>query len=211
MKNKNILDYIVITESIESHANLLLRVNKRQEEIDKEWQSLQKWLREHQERLERFKFLHEEYQKYEPGNNYPSLTEKEEREWSRKGNSDIIHSEGRFAHPLKDSKVVDGIAHFNLKGSDKEYLYILYHDAKNNIEKTLQQLEASFEEKKYRLEEISKESNDLELNQDPTTNKNTRTQFERQVFELIQKGYEPTGGIAVSYGFSYQAMIKYED
>ena len=52
---------------------------------------------------------------------------------------------------------------------------------------------------------------ELGNDRDPISNKHTRTTLEIQVIELVNRGYQPLGGINVSRGTSYQTMVKYEE
>lgn len=211
MKRMKIVDYVVVNCDNKKAAPLSERIELRISEIHKEIERNQKQIEGSKERLERYEFLDSEYRKYESGQTYTPLSKEEEREWSNKANKNKAHSEGSIYHPLNSLKSVDGKVTLDLSGADKQYLSTSYQSSKSQITGNLSFLQDSFNKNTIAINNLQQELIELESDTDPTTNKNTRTDFEAQVFELIEKGYEPQGGISVSYGKSYQAMVRYEN
>lgn len=201
MKDKKIIDYIILDGSLPSY-NLFNRIDLPTKEIEKEIDGLKASLERLTVRLDRFKFLNNEYGKYEVGKKYKALTREELKEWSGKANKGVSHSESSYAHPLQSIKPQD---------SEVAVEKYKYNFNSNEIKNALIKVEKKVSEKKDKIIELENELKELGNDRDPISNKHTRTTLEIQVIELVNRGYQPLGGINVSRGTSYQTMVKYEE
>jgi len=201
MKDKKIIDYIILDGSLPPYK-LFNRIDLPKKEIVKEIDTLKVSLERSIERLDRFKFLNDEYGKYEVGKEYKVLTRDELKEWSSKANNGVSHNESSYPHPLQS------IIPQDLEVTVEKYDY---NNNSREIKNALNKAEKTVAEKRNKIIQLEKELKEFESDPDPISNTHTRTTLEIQVIELVNRGYLPLGGISVSEGNSYQTMVKYEE
>ncbi|ANH60861.1 hypothetical protein [Dokdonia donghaensis] len=210
MKTRKIVDYVVINEYTEDSKNLLLRIDLKRDELNKKINNFKAYLENSLNEKKRLKFVQEVYNKYQ-NDLCPPLTIEEENEWDKNANKGSSFPFGEYDHPskyehFKADKVYTDFAKSNIKKSQTKYI-----STQKKINEAIIEIEDRCSEYSFQIEQLQRDLELIEKNPDPTLNKSVRTSFEQQILDLIQKGYEPVGGISVSKGISYQAMARYEN
>ena len=210
MKERKIVDYVVINENTEDSENLLLRITIKREELNTQINKFKGYLENGLNEKKRLKFAQEVYNKYQ-NDLCPPLTIQEEKEWDKNANKGSSFPLGEYDHPskyelFKADQVYTDFAKSTIKRSQTKYI-----STQKKINEAIIEIEDRCSEYSLKIEELQRDLELIEKNPDPTLNKSVRTSFEKQVFELVLQGYEPLGGVTASRGVSYQAMVKYED
>lgn len=173
MKNKKIVDYIVVNEKVSDVFSK--RTKKNNNQIQEEIYALEKEIFElgaikMRSDIEQFKTVLES--RKTPNNKSIKVSSYFHNKTLNISNEDIEQKINELSRKLPDLEVVEKSLLSKLKQLELE------RQTKNNSNV---------------LSEIQ------------------RNKLELTVLKLANLGYVPLGGVSVSYGCSYQAMVKYEE
>ncbi|QXP68639.1 hypothetical protein [Polaribacter sp. AHE13PA] len=208
MKNKKIVDYIVVNGGI-PEENLLVRIKNKISEINKEKYNNTREINHKTEILKNHNELLKELNKFEIGKEYKSIDYNEKAEWENKFSD---KSKIKIANPLYFNDKVEKSFVLGERTYDfaQEAAFKIFKKSTTNIKEKISNLEYALGTKTREIKELDEELKKYESDLNPTTNSIVKEIFEKQVLELVKMGYEPLGGVSVSRDISYQAMVKYE-
>jgi peptidoglycan hydrolase CwlO-like protein len=208
MKNKKIVDYIVVNGGI-PEENLLIRIKNKISKINKEKSSISSEINDYTVILKNHNELLKELNKFEIGKEYKSIAYDEKAEWENKFRD---KSKIQIANPLYFNDKVEKSFVLGERTYDfaQEAAFKIFKKSITSIKEEISNLEYALVTKTRENKELDEELKKYESDLNPTTNSIVKEIFEKQVLELVKMGYEPLGGVSVSRDISYQAMVKYE-